>query len=69
MQYYYVGCNATYTESTGVIQSPNYPGSYDRNLSCYYVIQASPGKKIELNFIELRLRSYSGGDSVVVSSI
>ena len=34
-------CRTTLTETTGVIQSPNYPSNYDNNEKCAWLIQVS----------------------------
>ena len=32
-------CGGVYTEHSGVISSANYPGEYDSDSMCYYLIQ------------------------------
>ncbi|XP_048236862.1 tolloid-like protein 2 [Haliotis rufescens] len=34
------GCGGRYTNMSGSIMSPNYPGYYNRNLNCVYIIDA-----------------------------
>ncbi|XP_033626149.1 blastula protease 10-like [Asterias rubens] len=41
-------CRTTLTETTGVIQSPNYPSNYDNNEKCAWLIQGGEGTTITL---------------------
>ncbi|XP_074596985.1 cubilin-like, partial [Brevipalpus obovatus] len=53
------GCDDTYTGAKGVIQSPNFPQKYDRNLDCQYLIRIkSPNEKIELVFNSLDMEPH-----------
>lgn len=44
-------CGGTLTESTGYIQSPNFPNPYAHNLDCVWLI-SRPSEKIELTFLD-----------------
>ena len=43
-------CDETFTDETGVIQSPNYPNAYPNNRECAYVINRPAGERIRLTF-------------------
>ncbi|KAH3728731.1 dorsal-ventral patterning tolloid-like protein 1 [Dreissena polymorpha] len=43
-----------FTEPYGVITSPNYPGYYEHNTSCEWVIRAQEGKRIKLDFTSFK---------------
>jgi CUB domain len=43
-------CNVTYTTSSGIISTPNFPGDYTNDLNCYWLIITSTGTRIQLSF-------------------
>lgn len=45
-------CQETFTEPTGIIQSPGYRKEYANKLDCTYSIMQQPGKAIILDFID-----------------
>ena len=47
---YEVECGGTFTESSGILQSPFYPNSYPASKDCVYLISQPPGKAIILTF-------------------
>ena len=51
--YYYCEkvCGGTFTELSGMIQSPNFPSPYPASKQCVYVIALDPGKAIRLDFL------------------
>uniref|UniRef100_F7D8H4 Cubilin n=1 Tax=Ornithorhynchus anatinus TaxID=9258 RepID=F7D8H4_ORNAN len=52
-------CGANFTAPTGYVVSPNYPGQYDNNLRCNYVIEAEPRAVVLLQFITFQLEAPS----------
>ncbi|XP_070576903.1 CUB domain-containing protein 2-like [Ptychodera flava] len=58
-------CGGTFTGTSGVFTSPNYPDDYPSNEECIYYIQGdgSPNSRIELTFTRFTL---SSSDKVVV---
>ncbi|KAJ8276925.1 hypothetical protein GJAV_G00069430 [Gymnothorax javanicus] len=54
------GCGGTYTETEGIIISPNWPNNYAHNRQCIYVIRLPPNEVISLNFTDLQLEFHSG---------
>ncbi|XP_070576905.1 tolloid-like protein 1 isoform X1 [Ptychodera flava] len=50
-------CGGTFTGTSGVFTSPNYPDDYPRNQECIYYIQGdgSPNSRIEVEFIDFSL--------------
>ena len=46
-------CEAQLDMTKKTIQSPNYPDSYDNNLSCKWLISVSHGSHITLKFLQL----------------
>lgn len=53
------GCGGTFTDSEGVIISPNWPNDYTHNLQCVYLIRLPAGETVMLNFTDLSLESHS----------
>jgi CUB domain len=43
-------CNQTYTTSSGIISTPNFPGDYTNNMNCYWLIITGTGTRIQLSF-------------------
>ncbi|XP_047455679.1 cubilin [Mugil cephalus] len=52
------GCGGTYTESEGVLISPNWPNSYAHNRQCIYLIRLPEGEKVSLNFTDMNLENH-----------
>ncbi|KAI8478628.1 CUB and sushi domain-containing protein 3 [Branchiostoma belcheri] len=48
-------CGGQRTESSGTIQSPGYPGQYENNLNCEWVITSPRGAVVQLQFERLDL--------------
>lgn len=44
-------CGGTWTESSGIIQSPNFPSPYPASKQCVYVIALGLGKAVRLDFL------------------
>ncbi|XP_053714419.1 cubilin isoform X1 [Synchiropus splendidus] len=53
------GCGGTYTDSEGIIISPNWPNNYAVNSQCIYLIKIPAGEKVSLNFTHMNLESHS----------
>ena len=51
------GCNGTYDTIRQEITSPNYPLSYGNSMNCSWTIRVSPGKKVELRFLDFNLET------------
>ncbi|XP_021476232.2 cubilin [Oncorhynchus mykiss] len=54
------GCGGTFTESEGIIISPNWPNNYAHNRQCVYVIRLPANEIVSLNFTHMDLESHSG---------
>ncbi|KAG7527098.1 cubilin [Solea senegalensis] len=54
------GCGGTFTESEGIIISPNWPNNYAHNRQCIYLIRLPVGEKLTLNFTHMDLELHSG---------
>ncbi|KAJ8389047.1 hypothetical protein AAFF_G00124440 [Aldrovandia affinis] len=54
------GCGGTYTQSEGIIISPNWPNNYAHNRQCVYIIRLPAGEVVSLNFTHMDLESHSG---------
>nr|XP_023646366.1 cubilin [Paramormyrops kingsleyae] len=52
------GCGGTYTDSQGVIISPNWPNSYAHSRQCVYVLRQPPGEAVALNFTHMDLENH-----------
>lgn len=44
------GCSFNVTKTSGNLTSPNYPGQYNRNMDCVYVIMSPTKQPITLIF-------------------
>lgn len=53
------GCGGTFTDSEGIIISPNWPNNYAHNRQCLYLIRLPAGEKVSLNFTDMNLESHS----------
>lgn len=54
------GCGGTFTDTEGVIISPNWPNNYAHNRQCIYLIRLPVGEKVSLNFTHMDLETHSG---------
>uniref|UniRef100_A0A669EKT9 Cubilin n=1 Tax=Oreochromis niloticus TaxID=8128 RepID=A0A669EKT9_ORENI len=54
------GCGGTFTDSEGIIISPNWPNNYNHNRQCIYLIRLPEGGQVALNFTDMDLESHSG---------
>ncbi|XP_064190205.1 cubilin [Anguilla rostrata] len=54
------GCGGTFTDSEGIIISPNWPNNYAHNRQCVYIIRLPPNEVVSLNFTHMELESHSG---------
>ncbi|XP_029110994.1 cubilin [Scleropages formosus] len=54
------GCGGTYTDSEGIIISPNWPNNYAHNRQCIYVLRQPPNDAVALNFTNMDLEVHSG---------
>ncbi|XP_034427678.1 cubilin [Hippoglossus hippoglossus] len=54
------GCGGTFTDSEGIIISPNWPNDYAHNRQCIYLIRLPVGERVALNFTHMNLESHSG---------
>ncbi|TKS88121.1 Cubilin Intrinsic factor-cobalamin receptor [Collichthys lucidus] len=52
------GCGGTFTNSEGIIISPNWPNDYAHNRQCVYLIRLPVGEKVALNFTHMNLESH-----------
>lgn len=48
-------CSKIFTDSEGVISTPNYPGLYYKDLSCVYTIQVGVNHRVRLSFTDFDL--------------
>lgn len=53
------GCGGTFTDSEGIIISPNWPNDYAHNRQCIYLIRLPAGEEVALNFTHMDLESHS----------
>ncbi|KAM9307657.1 cubilin [Gastrophryne carolinensis] len=51
------GCSSTLTELSGAFASPNYPMPYYGNSECYWILKASRGSRIQIEFEDFHLES------------
>ncbi|XP_070554989.1 kremen protein 1-like [Ptychodera flava] len=56
-------CGGDYTDSSGYIYSPNFPGNYTNEQSCTWTITVDPGHIVKLATLKLRLQD---NDMVIV---
>ncbi|XP_070536661.1 cubilin-like [Ptychodera flava] len=52
------GCGGYLTDETGVISSPNYPGNYDHNDRCAWLIETPEGSVITSTFTDFDIESH-----------
>ena len=68
LSFLYLACDQTYTSPNGIIKSMNYPGNYESNLNCKYLISPPPkaGYIISINFRDFDIQySYNCTDDLV----
>ncbi|XP_014254813.1 cubilin-like [Cimex lectularius] len=53
---YYIVCENTFTEKSGVIMSPNYPNGYPPNTNCYYTIERPPMTVIVVSILDMDIQ-------------
>ena len=53
-----IECKAVLDMTKKIIQSPNYPDSYDNNLYCNWLISVPHGSHITLKFLQLDVGLY-----------
>ncbi|XP_068160694.1 cubilin [Antennarius striatus] len=53
------GCGGTFTDSEGIIISPNWPNDYNHNRQCIYLIRLPVGETVSLNFTHMNLETHS----------
>ncbi|XP_054878715.1 cubilin isoform X1 [Poeciliopsis prolifica] len=53
------GCGGTFTDSEGILISPNWPNDYAHNRQCIYLITLPPGEQVALNFTNMDLENHS----------
>ncbi|XP_017269603.1 cubilin [Kryptolebias marmoratus] len=54
------GCGGTFTDTEGIIISPNWPNNYAHNRQCIYLIRLQTGERVALNFTHMDLETHSG---------
>ena len=54
-----LGCDATLTDPTGVIESPNFPELYPDDRSCTWLIDVGEGYSVKANFTHFDLEHSS----------
>ena len=52
---YYIGCGGTFTNCSGVLTSPSYPGNYGHNEDCVYTVTSPIGGLVTLRTVDFRL--------------
>ncbi|XP_015810319.3 cubilin [Nothobranchius furzeri] len=52
------GCGGTFTDSEGIIISPNWPNNYAHNRQCIYLIRLPLNEKVALNFTHMDLENH-----------
>ena len=52
------GCGGTYTDSEGIIISPNWPNNYAANRQCIYLVRLPPSEVVALNFTHMGLETH-----------
>ncbi|KAG9276492.1 cubilin [Astyanax mexicanus] len=54
------GCGGTYTDTEGILISPNWPNNYAHNKQCVYLIRVARSETVLLNFTHMELEPHSG---------
>uniref|UniRef100_A0A3B5L191 Cubilin n=1 Tax=Xiphophorus couchianus TaxID=32473 RepID=A0A3B5L191_9TELE len=52
------GCGGTFTDSEGILISPNWPNNYAHNRQCIYLITLPPSEQVALNFTNIDLENH-----------
>lgn len=52
---YLLACGGTYESIRGTISSPNYPKNYFKDSECVWILKASIGNRVALNFLAFEL--------------
>ncbi|KAM3855963.1 astacin-like metalloendopeptidase [Vipera latastei] len=58
--YTHVKCGGTFTNTSGVITTPNFPKKYPPNQACLWIISAPPENKISLTMTSFELEDIDG---------
>ena len=53
-----VVCGGLFSESSGTIQSPNYPDYYPHSKQCGYLISQPLGSVIALQFLDFQIETH-----------
>lgn len=56
---YNILCGGQFTEESGTLHSPMYPGTYHSSRLCLYEIVQPPGKRIVLNILDMEIEGLS----------
>uniref|UniRef100_A0A8C1I6Q0 Cubilin (intrinsic factor-cobalamin receptor) n=1 Tax=Cyprinus carpio TaxID=7962 RepID=A0A8C1I6Q0_CYPCA len=54
------GCGGVFTDTEGIIISPNWPNNYAHNRQCIYIIRMPRSEQVALNFTHMDLETHSG---------
>ncbi|KAF4095682.1 cubilin isoform X1 [Onychostoma macrolepis] len=54
------GCGGVFTNTEGIIISPNWPNNYAHNRQCIYIIRMPRSEQVALNFTHMDLETHSG---------
>uniref|UniRef100_A0A673M776 CUB domain-containing protein n=1 Tax=Sinocyclocheilus rhinocerous TaxID=307959 RepID=A0A673M776_9TELE len=54
------GCGGVFTDTEGIIISPNWPNNYAHNRQCIYIIRMPRSELVALNFTHMDLETHSG---------
>lgn len=55
---YTINCNRTINEDFGVLESPNFPGEYPKNIDCFWTIVVPRGNQINYQFSHMQVESW-----------
>lgn len=59
LKFLFLVCGGTFTDSSGIIESPFYPNPYPQNKVCVYRIIQPVGKAIKLSFLDMDIEDLS----------
>ncbi|KAI4871253.1 hypothetical protein NFI96_019773 [Prochilodus magdalenae] len=54
------GCGGTYTDSQGIIISPNWPNNYAQDKQCIFLIRQPRSERVFLNFTHMEIEYHPG---------
>ncbi len=54
------GCGGVFTDTEGIIISPNWPNNYAHDRQCIYIIRMPRSEQVALNFTHMDLETHSG---------